>query len=60
MPFIVVISIDAVQKIRKNKSNIIVFIVYCKCNNILFAKSYTNIADLEADNNKEIYFDKLD
>jgi hypothetical protein len=29
-----------------------------KCNNILFAKRYNNMAELEADNGKEIYFDK--
>ena len=29
-----------------------------KCNNILFAKKYNNMAELEADNGKEIYFDK--
>jgi hypothetical protein len=29
-----------------------------KCNNIVFAKRYNNISELEADNGKEIYFDK--
>jgi hypothetical protein len=29
-----------------------------KCNNILFAKRYNNMTELEADNGKEIYFDK--
>ena len=29
-----------------------------KCNNIIFAKRYNNISELEADNGKEIYFDK--
>ena len=29
-----------------------------KCNNLVFAKKYNNMSELESDNGKEIYFDK--